>query len=119
MAHLRSPFCRIDLRIYGGLAFATTAYAVVLERYKWRIEPDWAWAEVVIGALMCLSAAELRMRYERNPTAEGYRRAVWAGFAVGGTPIILWQFWQMSQRYHRAISEWKKDSHGDPTTPLA
>lgn len=119
MTHLPRPFTGSDIAIYGGLALTTSVYAIVLERYKKQIEPDWTWAEVVLGTMLCLSAAELRIHRQELPTAIEYRRAVWMCFVIGGAPIVLWQFWQMSQRYHRVIKEWKRESNADPEVPLA
>ncbi|NTU85109.1 MAG: hypothetical protein HGA45_38075 [Chloroflexales bacterium] len=110
---------RRDLLISSGLALVTTGYAIVLEHVRQHLEPDWAWAEVVLGTVMCLGAAELRVASTTAPTADDYRRAIWTSFVIGGTPIILWQFWQLSQRYHRVIAEWKKDNDADSALSLA
>src|SRR5262249_45880555 len=69
-----------DAWVYLPLVLLMSAYAVVLDRNKTQIEPDYTWLEVVGGTTMCLSAAAIRARLGPNDRAT-YERAVWLAFA--------------------------------------
>ncbi len=90
-----------DLLVYPLLAVATSLYAVVLDKLKPLIEPNWTWAEVVAGCWMCITAARIRARLGPN-TREGAERAIHRSFVVGGIPIIVWQLLRMLYREVRA-----------------
>lgn len=73
---------------------ATTLYAVLLDEHKEKIEPDWTWAEVVLGTSVCLLTAAVRARAHANPTWRIYEEGVWRAFVVGGLPIIVWRIYR-------------------------
>lgn len=90
-----------DYVVYIPLAVATSLYAVVLDYLKDRIEPDWTWAEVVVGTTMCMVAAEVRSEMGPSDRAATLR-AVRLAFAAGGTPVIIWQLLRMIARRRRS-----------------
>lgn len=103
--------------IYTLLLLTTTLYALILDRHKERWEPDWTWAEVAIGILLCLTAPATTARLTPGHTWASYETHVIAAFIVGGTPIILWRLhrtlWMREQALHYA----RRHHHG--TAPLA
>jgi hypothetical protein len=92
-----------DSLVFGSLVIATTIYAIVLDRNKRRalmgrkIEPNWTWAEVVVGDGLCLLAAGIRARLGNKDRAT-YERSSILSFVIGGAPIILWQLWRTYTR---------------------
>jgi hypothetical protein len=95
---------RSELHTFGGLAAATTLYAIVLQRYKKLIEPDLTIAEVIVGTLICLAAARIRAK-RGDGSGTDYERAVRLAFVWGGLPIVGWQIWVMRERYRTALAE--------------
>jgi len=81
--------------IYVGLFLATCAYAWLLAHFRHLWEPHLTWLEIVIGTTLCLLAPYLAARLDRAPlTWADYEALVWAAFAVGGAPILIWQLIQ-------------------------
>lgn len=89
-----------DAVVYGTLAVAASCYAFFLDRNKYgparrKLEPNWTWVEVIVETSFCLGAAAIRARLTPFDASEatwrGYERIVRTSFAVGKTPIVLWQ----------------------------
>lgn len=82
--------------IYFILFFACIVYAVVLQAIHNWYTPDYVWATVVIGNVFIGIALLALCRNGVLPLA-----AFWhlVGLNIcAGTPIIVWQIWQMGQR---------------------
>jgi hypothetical protein len=111
---------RSELHTYGGLAATTTLYAILLQRYKRLIEPDLTIAEIIIGTLICLTAARIRARHG-DGSGSDYERAVRMAFVWGGLPIVGWQIWEMRERYRAALADALEGlkRHADTTEIMA
>lgn len=104
--------------IYIGLFLASCAYAWLLAKHRHLWEPHLTWLEVVIGTTLCLAAPYLAARLDRAPTWGEYEALVWAAFAVGGAPILIWQLAQ-SVRAWRSIEHRIRSRNGNTTNPAA
>lgn len=91
--------------LYAALSLTTAAYAWLLERHKKQLEPNWTWAEVVVGTMIVLAFAHLQRRATRILEADEFERVVWLSFGAGGIPIIIWQFWQRVSDLQGALAE--------------
>jgi len=87
------------LMLITGLLFVTsTLYSLWLESLKKSYEPDWTWATVVGGNTM-IGVAYLACQLT-VPMAGIDAFLLLLGLNItAGTPIVLWQLWQMNQRY--------------------
>ncbi|WP_110513217.1 hypothetical protein [Herpetosiphon llansteffanensis] len=118
----------MPINIGIGLAMATMLYAVMLEHYKHYLEPDWTWIEVVVGTLLCVTAAGIAIRLTPNASWPQYEQQIIASFGIGGGVIITWQVWRMIKRRQqtRAVvfdlvngDHQERDVDATATTPLA
>lgn len=87
----------IDFAVYGTLAAVVALYTKLLDRYQGHLEPDFTWAEVVIGCALCFAATAIRARYVPGGWQD-YEYSVWFAFIVGGLVIITWQIRRAIQR---------------------
>lgn len=116
----------MTIALYILLAALSTLYAVVLELYakKKRWEPDYTWVEVVLGVVLCLAVPFVLARTVGGDWQD-YEFHTWLAFAVGGTPIVIWQLWRAERNKRQtqdAIKyllneEYLRDA--DRTHPLA
>jgi hypothetical protein len=115
-----------DLLVYPALAATTSAYALLLDDNKQhapddqKLEPDWTWATVVVGSLICLLAGTIRARLGPGDR-QTCERSFWLSFLVGGTPIVLWQNWRAYARQRRRGDTLQQyvnqgNTHGENTT---
>ena len=107
----------MELQVYTALFVTTAAYAFLLSRFKYLIEPDLTWLEVVIGVALCLAAPAIVARWANVPTWQAYEVLTWRAFLVGGAPIVLWQLGRMTRArrlLERRIRE--RDGKSDATT---
>lgn len=113
----------MEFLIYGLLALATSAYAIVLERVKPFIEPDLNWLEVAIGFAICMASPMAIARVVPGMTWEIYESRVWIAFIVGGFPIVIWQFYRgrrvATDTRIEAQRLLQKKNHADTTDTLA
>jgi hypothetical protein len=110
----------MELRIYLVLFFTTAVYAFLLSRFKYLMEPDLTWIEVVVGVTLCLAAPALVARWEGVPTWQAYEALTWRAFLIGGAPIVLWQIGRATRtwrRVERRIRE--RDGKHDATATMA
>lgn len=95
-----------------ALAATAAAYAAILDGIKDdHLEPDWTWAEVTLGTMMCLGAAATRVRTESAPDWRAYERATWRAFAIGGGPVIVWQIGRAIWRHLQACERDRRNAH--------
>lgn len=108
------------ITIYVGLFLTTCAYAALLAKYRHLWEPHLTWLEVVIGTALCLLAPYLAARTAVLTWAE-YEALVWAAFAVGGAPILIWQLAQSIRAWRRIERRIRSrhDNQADRTAALA
>jgi hypothetical protein len=87
-----------------SLLAATGAYARWLAEHK-VAEPDFVWAEVVIGTALCLGAAGARSRLMGGDWRV-HEANVWRAFIIGGVPIIAGELlqWQRRQAERRRLA---------------
>lgn len=91
-----------------GLVVTTLGFALWLDNHKAQ-EPDWTWAEVVVGCAVCLVAAGLRTRAQPPSDWRAYERNTWRAFVLGGLPIIAGELsqalrgWRDRDRYRRMM----------------
>lgn len=100
--------------IYFGLFLTTSVYAALLAKFRHLWEPHLTWLEVVIGTALCLTAPYLAARYDVVLTWANYEALVWAAFAIGGAPILIWQLTQ-SIRAWLHVEQRIRSRNGDET----
>lgn len=105
------------LALDTALVAGTAAFAVWLDNdeNKRRYEPDKTWLEVVVGCTACLAYASLYSR----ATGHNHERAVWRGFALGGTPVIVGEVAQWRKRLdERKRYEARRNGTRPPPQPV-
>jgi hypothetical protein len=89
--------------IYIVLFLAKTLYAVVLDRYTERWQPNWVFAMVAIGVGMCLVVPFTLLRLGLITTAAEYELATLAALVIGGIPVGVWQVARVITRKDEVI----------------
>lgn len=105
----------MEARIYISLFLATSLYAFLLARFKYLIEPDLTWLEVVVGVAICLAAPALVARWMGVPTWQAYEALTWRAFIIGGAPIVLWQIGRATRTWRR-VERRIRERDGKPST---
>lgn len=86
------------------LVCTSSTYAVILERWKHKIEPDHTSLEVALGVAMFLlftrAGAHMMQQNGVEPTWQQYERILWSNVVLSSVPIFVWQYaWRMRRRW--------------------
>lgn len=106
----------MTIAIYTGLFLTAAAYAFALAKLRHLWEPHLTWLEVVAGTALCLLAPYLAARQDSALTWAEYEALVWAAFAVGGAPILIWQLTQSIKAW-RTIERRIRSRNGNTRHP--